>query len=79
MQLPLFQAYTVMMPRLMARESLRRTAETGVGSGSLQPERSKEILRDWSRDAETESQKTRKATASDLSELPIQVNYVKES
>lgn len=79
MKLPLFTAFTVMLPRLMARESLRRVSETGVGTGSLKPGRSKDIVREWGREAEAK-RRARKATESDLAALPIRVRHVsKES
>lgn len=46
-------SFATMMPKLEARESLRRAAEIAVGSGVLKPARARRIIREWQRMART--------------------------
>lgn len=62
-----------MLPRLQARESLRRAAEASVPH--IKPESARSVLRTWRRDAEAD-EPVRKATEADLADLPIRVEHV---
>lgn len=43
----LLQSYAVALPRLRAGASLRHVAEVGIGTGSMEAETSRELLREW--------------------------------
>lgn len=49
LHLPLaaLDAYIQMLPRVMAEASLTRVDEVGVGTGSMKPAHSRDILRTW--------------------------------
>ena len=51
-------SFAAMMPKLEARESLRRAAEIAVGSGVLKPARARRIIREWQRMARTQHRRT---------------------
>jgi hypothetical protein len=63
-----------MLPRLEAASSLRHATEVAVGSGAMPTEDAMRIRRGWHQLTEP-FQRTRKATAKDLSGLPIRVKY----
>ncbi len=47
MPFPILHAYARAQPMIEARESLRRASEMAVGSGSLKPQQSRRIVREW--------------------------------
>lgn len=50
--MPLLEMYAQQLPRLEARESLRRAHEIAVGTGSLERNDQRRLMSQWQREAD---------------------------
>lgn len=57
--MPMLEAYLKNLKKLTALDSLRAVSEIAVGSGTVSPEKQKELLSSWEEDADLPKRKIR--------------------